>query len=325
MFTRIALLAAVLALSRASFGQVLLTTPNTAKFPTSAVTDTDLYGSDTIMSAQITLSASIDAVVTSFTLSNPYGLWSGLGTSQVITIGDERMTCTSFTSGTSFSGCTRGVAGTVAVAHAAGSVVGRYSGLSPHSQVGAEIKAIEQYLVSARVNDRIDLWMGDVTGNNTGGRWSVSGGISGGVSGYQSIVFPNSLTPEAQTSVSTPLSWDTTRNTTLQLSWYQTCCGSGTVVKWTASAKCVPMDGSGASDPAKFPAVPGDYNTVTSVSSNTVGTQASVGVALPLNTTGCNAGDMLRIFLERDNTVSSNMSGPARVLAIGLDISKRLQ
>lgn len=126
----------LLAISLLVVGSLLAQNPNTAKWPSSNATDSDLFVANN--NAQTTLNGSINSSVTSLVLTSGTSFTAPI----IITIDTEVIPCTTLTSNT-LSGCTRGTQGTTAASHTSGASVFGYVTAYHYNQIAAEIKAIE--------------------------------------------------------------------------------------------------------------------------------------------------------------------------------------
>ena len=121
-------------LASAAFGQ----NPNTAAFPTTVATDTDLLVAKRL--SQSTLSSSINNSVTSVTVADG----TQFLTQSVIKIDSEEMLVTNIATNTLT--VTRAFNGTTAASHTSGATVSGVITSWHHNQVAAEIKTIEARL-----------------------------------------------------------------------------------------------------------------------------------------------------------------------------------
>jgi hypothetical protein len=106
-----------------------------AVYPSAIPTDADLLvGYD---GAQTTLATTVNSAITTIVLTSG----ATFGNNQVIVIGSEQIFCTTLSTNT-FSGCTRGYAGTTAASHTAGATVSGYIVAKHHNLIKDEVKAI---------------------------------------------------------------------------------------------------------------------------------------------------------------------------------------
>ena len=110
-------------ISAALFAQTVVTVPFT--LPNAAIADALTWNRGQVGATQATLTAGINAAVTTFTLSDATGYTATdifLNAGATLLVDSEEITCTSLV-GAVYSGCTRAQQSTVAAIHATGASV----------------------------------------------------------------------------------------------------------------------------------------------------------------------------------------------------------
>lgn len=124
-------------------------------FPGAVATDTDLHNARN--SASTNLGTTIDNAATSIALVSGTGFASNM----VITIGAERILCSSLV-GNNYSGCARGYDNSTAAPHTAGVLVRGLATASDHNVLKDELKAVEAWL-----RDGKHLYCASATGTDS--------------------------------------------------------------------------------------------------------------------------------------------------------------
>jgi hypothetical protein len=153
---------------------------------------------------------------------------------------------------------------------------------------------------------------------------TISTAGSGTVAALGSYHFANTNSPTILHRRVLPALWTATGGVDFSIVWVDECCGSGNV-KWIVDTGCAAMgSGNYAYDSGSAGNISFNASSNVTTASGAGGTMPKQSTLTGLTITNCAAGSQFFLRVARDNTVGSNMAGPARAIYATLTIRKTL-